>query len=191
MKAVAAMSLNRVIGRAGQIPWHLPEDFRWFKSLTLGSIVVMGRKTFESLGRPLPLRTNIVLTRDPQGLAKDVAFQATYGDTLAEGARIGVEDEQGGFSTLEERAVWLVGSYEKLRPVIAHQSPGREVFVIGGAEIYTQLLPQCTDLYLSVVQRDVEGDAFFPELPEAFDLVDVVLRHPEFEVQHYRNRLPG
>ena len=57
------MSLNRVIGRGGQIPWHLPEDFRWFKRMTSGHVVLMGRKTFESLGKPLPNRTNIVLTR--------------------------------------------------------------------------------------------------------------------------------
>src|SRR5881409_3901568 len=61
-KAVAAMSLNRVIGSGGRIPWHLPEDFRWFKQLTTGHVVVMGRKTFESLGKPLPNRTNIVVT---------------------------------------------------------------------------------------------------------------------------------
>ena len=63
MKAIAAMSLNRVIGREGQIPWHLPEDFQWFKRMTSGHVVLMGRKTFESLGKPLPNRTNLVLTR--------------------------------------------------------------------------------------------------------------------------------
>jgi dihydrofolate reductase len=61
--AIAAMSLNRVIGRGGQIPWHLPEDFRWFKKLTTGQVVVMGRKTFESIGKPLPNRETIVLSR--------------------------------------------------------------------------------------------------------------------------------
>ena len=63
MKAIAAMSLNRVIGVAGRIPWHLPEDFRWFKRMTTGQAVLMGRKTFESLGKPLPNRLNLVVTR--------------------------------------------------------------------------------------------------------------------------------
>src|SRR6266850_1803475 len=62
-KAIAAMSLNRVIGAGTKIPWHLPEDFKWFKKVTTGHIIVMGRKTFESIGKPLPNRTTIVLTR--------------------------------------------------------------------------------------------------------------------------------
>jgi dihydrofolate reductase len=62
-KAIAAMSQNRVIGCGNRIPWHLPEDFRWFKRMTIGHVVVMGRKTFESIGRPLPGRTTIVLSR--------------------------------------------------------------------------------------------------------------------------------
>src|SRR4029079_17545253 len=70
-KAIAAMSLNRVIGAGNQIPWHLPEDFKWFKRTTLGSIVVMGRKTFESLGKPLPNRKNLILTRHPRQLIRN------------------------------------------------------------------------------------------------------------------------
>ncbi len=69
-KAIAAMSLNRVIGAGNKIPWHLPEDFKWFKQTTMGNVVVMGRKTFESLGKPLPNRKNLVLTRHPQSLIK-------------------------------------------------------------------------------------------------------------------------
>src|SRR5579859_6942896 len=65
-KAIAAMSENRVIGRDNKIPWHLPEDFKWFKKMTTGQVVVMGRKTFESIGKPLPNRTTIVLTRSNQ-----------------------------------------------------------------------------------------------------------------------------
>src|SRR5437588_12978133 len=64
-KAVAAMSLNRVIGAGNKIPWHLPEDFKWFKQLTSGHVIVMGRKTFESIGKPLPNRTTIVVSRSP------------------------------------------------------------------------------------------------------------------------------
>ena len=71
-KAIAAMSLNRVIGAGGKIPWHLPEDFKWFKKMTMGNVVVMGRKTFESLGQPLPNRKNMILTRHPQRLIKSI-----------------------------------------------------------------------------------------------------------------------
>lgn len=71
MKAIAAMSQNRVIGRGGTLPWHLPEDFRWFKRTTLGQGVLMGRKTFDSLGgRPLPGRLNLVVTRHAEKLPK-------------------------------------------------------------------------------------------------------------------------
>jgi dihydrofolate reductase len=63
LKAIAAMSLNRVIGNGNKIPWHIPEDFKWFKKMTAGNIVMMGRKTFESIGKPLPNRTTIVLSR--------------------------------------------------------------------------------------------------------------------------------
>lgn len=154
MKAIAAMSLNRVIGVAGGIPWHLPEDFKWFKRMTTGKVVLMGRRTFESLGRPLPNRTNVVVSR-----------------------------------TLQPREGVLV------LPRLEDFEPGRfseEVFVIGGAQIYEQLLPRCTDLYLSVVERTVEGDAFFPPFEEGFESCGVVLREPEFQVIHYRHRkTPG
>ena len=63
IKAIAAMSLNRAIGYQGRIPWYLPEDFKWFKKITMGNILLMGRKTFESIGKPLPGRTTYVLTR--------------------------------------------------------------------------------------------------------------------------------
>ena len=76
-KAIAAMSLNRVIGAGNKIPWHLPEDFKWFKQMTTGNVVIMGRKTFESLGKPLPNRINIVLSRHPGKLQKD--FPEVFG----------------------------------------------------------------------------------------------------------------
>ena len=62
-KAIAAMSLNRVIGQGNKIPWHLPEDFKWFKQMTTGQVLLMGRKTFESIGKPLPNRETVILSR--------------------------------------------------------------------------------------------------------------------------------
>ncbi len=187
MIAVAAMSLNRVIGRDNKIPWHLPEDFKWFKKLTTGHFVLMGRKTFESLGRPLPNRTNIVVTRAPLRLARDAQFKATFGPAHVGHwrARLG-RPYQLGFERFTDRDVWLVRDPRKLADAFEEVRPARELFVIGGAQIYTQLLDRCSDLYLSVVQREIEGDAFFPEFEDRWNFVDVPLHTPDFEVRHFR-----
>jgi len=152
--AVAAMSLNRVIGKEGKIPWHLPEDFKWFKQLTMGHVMVMGRKTFDSLGRRmLPGRTSLVVSRTEEANALGAPVIRDLGEFDP--------------SQFEEK-----------------------VFVIGGAQIYAELLPRCSDLYLTVVRREVEGDAFFPPFEELFELMGTVLENPEFEVRHYRSRNP-
>jgi dihydrofolate reductase len=150
-KAIAAMSLNRVIGAGNKIPWHLPEDFKWFKKMTTGQVIVMGRKTYESIGRPLPNRTTIVLTRSPLNIP---------------GVRI-VGDLKQVDSLRDE---WL----------------GREIFVCGGAQIYEQALPLCSDLYLTLVKRNVEGDAFFPTFEDKFVLKEEILDQHEFKILHYR-----
>lgn len=153
-KAIAALSLNRVIGDAGKIPWHLPEDFKWFKQATMGQILVMGRKTFESIGRPLPGRETLILSRS-------------------------------GFSAPGTRTVPDIAA---LIALTAQDS--RDVWIAGGAEIYSLLLPACSDLYLSHVQRTVTGDAFFPPFEEAFEPVATVMENPDFRVVHYRRRQP-
>ncbi|MGZ4964081.1 MAG: dihydrofolate reductase [Limisphaerales bacterium] len=149
-KAIAAMSENRVIGRGNQIPWHLPEDFRWFKQLTTGNVIVMGRKTFESIGRPLPNRTTIVISR--------IGFSFPGVATVADWRDIDVSKET------------------------------RDVFICGGAQIYSQTLTMCSDLYLTVVKRTVEGDAFFPPFEADFELVEQLRDAPEFRILHYANR---
>ena len=151
MKAIAAMSLNRVIGAANKIPWHLPEDFKWFKKMTAGHVIVMGRKTFESIGKPLPNRTTVVLTHRPEPISS--VF------TISELAQL--------------------DSLPDIR--------GREIFICGGAQIYQQALPLCSDLYLTVVKRHVEGDTFFPPFENGFDLVSEIQDLPEFKILHYRN----
>jgi dihydrofolate reductase len=151
-KAIAAMSLNRVIGANNQIPWHLPEDFKWFKKMTTGQVIVMGRKTFESIGRPLPNRETIVLSR----------------------------------SEFKHPGARTVRSLEELPAVAA----GREVFICGGAQVYAQALPRCSDLYLTLVKRHVEGDAFFPPFEDRFELAEEIQNGPEFKILHYRNRRP-
>jgi dihydrofolate reductase len=182
MKAVAAMSLNRVIGADGAIPWHLPEDFKWFKALTTGHFVLMGRKTFESIGRPLPNRTNIVITRAPRRLARDPHFAPAFVGNWR--PRLG-RPFQLGLERMTARDVWFVRDLRRLIAAYELRKPQRELFIVGGAKIYTQLLPRCTDLYLTQVFREVEGDAFFPQFENEFDLADVPLRTADFEVRHY------
>jgi dihydrofolate reductase len=126
---IAAMAENRVIGRSNALPWHLPEDLKRFKQRTEGRVVIMGRRTFESVGRPLPNRRSIVVTRrhdyHPQGV--EIAH------------------------SLEE-------ALERAR-----ETDPQEVFVLGGAEIYTLALPEADRLYLTIVHADVAGDTHFPE----------------------------
>jgi dihydrofolate reductase len=152
-KAIAAMSLNRVIGSGSRIPWHFPEDFKWFKRMTTGQIVVMGRKTFESIGKPLPDRTNVVLTRS----ALSIAGVQVISD-LAQ-----LDSEQ-----------W--------------RSSGRDIFICGGAEVYRQALPFCSDLYLTLVKRVVEGDTFFPEFESQFVLEKEISDGPDFKIMHLVSR---
>ncbi|MFM8469053.1 MAG: dihydrofolate reductase [Limisphaerales bacterium] len=149
-KAIAAMSLNRVIGDGNKIPWHLPEDFKWFKATTLGHVLVMGRKTFESIGRPLPGRETIVLSR-------------------------------AGWSN---PGVQTVASLDAAAALAGE----RQVFLCGGAQVYAQALPLCSDLFLTLVKREVSGDAFFPTFEDRFELVAELRDTPEFKILHYRNR---
>ena len=145
MKAIAAMSLNRVIGAEGKIPWHLPEDLRFFKRATLGHVVLMGRKTYESLGKPLRGRENWVVSSQPLTGVKVI-------NDLAE---------------------------------IAEPADGREIFVIGGAQLYTALLPRCAELLLTLVKREVSGDVFFPSFENGFRLEEVLQASDQLEIRRY------
>ncbi len=124
---IAALAQNRVIGIENRLPWKLPEDLAHFKALTLGHPILMGRKTFESLGRPLPGRRNIVITRNV--------------DYRSPGCEI---------ATSVPAAIDLCEQAE-------------EVFFIGGAELYKQVLQLVDRLYLTEVKIEAQGDAWFPE----------------------------
>lgn len=182
-KAIAAMSLNRVIGRGNQIPWHLPEDFKWFKSMTKGNIVVMGRMTFESLNKPLPDRRTLVLTRHPQRLIK-----SQPGRNFREWRSGAYLKRPYQFQAKLERTdtseILIFNSLRKLNP----SEFRTDVFICGGAQIYEQALPLCADLFLTVVKQTVVGDAFFPEFENQFELVGHIKDCAEFEIRHYRNR---
>ncbi|MFN9727085.1 dihydrofolate reductase [Acidovorax sp.] len=128
---IYARAANGVIGKHNQLPWHLPEDLAHFKQLTQGCPVVMGRKTWDSLPprfRPLPGRTNIVITRQPHWQAAGASRAASLGDALAQ------------------------------------CDPGRTVWVIGGAQIYAEALPQAVRLEVTELEQDFDGDAHAPQL---------------------------
>jgi dihydrofolate reductase len=185
-KAIAAMSENRVIGQGNKIPWHLPEDFQWFKRTTLGHVVVMGRKTFESLGKPLPNRRNFVLTRSPEALRR--THPELFGGARARRAEVKDLDAfQFSLPKLgchDEKELQLFSSLDMINPELV----ATDVFICGGAQVYEQALPLCSDLFLTRVKRVVEGDAFFPPFEDRFLLVSEVLDRPEFTILHYRNR---
>ncbi len=148
-KAIVAMGQNRVIGKDNKIPWHLPEDFKWFKSKTLGHVVVMGRKTFDSLPKPLPGRDNVVLSRT----AREIS-----------GATV-------------------ITQLSELKPFL---DAGKEIWVIGGCEVYRLMLPYCSDLYLTLVKQSPEGDVFFPEFESGFSLPERITENENFKILHYK-----
>ncbi|MGB2313835.1 MAG: dihydrofolate reductase [Porticoccaceae bacterium] len=129
---IVAVSRNGVIGRDNQLPWHLPEDLKFFKSVTMGKPILMGRKTFESIGRPLPGRTNIVISRDAQWHSTGVEVAPSLEAAIQ----------------LGRQACRAAGA--------------EEIMVIGGEQIYRLSLPLADRLYLTQVDAEVEGDAYFP-----------------------------
>ncbi len=135
---VVARARNGVIGRGNALPWHLPEDLRHFKALTTGHAIVMGRKTFESIGRPLPGRRSIVVSRDPHWQHPGCERAASLQQAIALAGQPGAD------------------------PEIATD----QVFVIGGAQLYAAVLAQdlADRAVVTEIELDVAGDAFFPAL---------------------------
>ncbi|WP_426122897.1 dihydrofolate reductase [Pararhizobium sp. PWRC1-1] len=134
---VVAVSANGVIGRDGGLPWHLPSDLKRFKALTLGKPVIMGRKTWASIGRPLPGRPNIVISRDPHfaadGAISVQSLEAAMVEARKLAAELGVD----------------------------------EVCVIGGGEIYRQAIDSADILHITTVAAEVDGDTRFPVIDAA------------------------
>jgi dihydrofolate reductase len=185
-KAIAAMSLNRVIGAEGKIPWHLPADFKWFKKMTMGNVVVMGRRTFEGLGQPLPNRKNMILTRHPQRLIKK--HPEIFGQYHEwRGGKHLKQAYQFRFSKLGEKQETEMLIFNSLDRMDPEEFPN-DIFICGGAQIYEQALPRCSDLYLTLVKREVAGDVLFPPFEDKFDLVEEIRDEPEFKILHYRHK---
>ena len=136
LAVICALSENRIIGRSNELPWHLPGDLKYFKQTTLGSPIIMGRKTWESIGHPLPGRSNIVVSRNNQ---------------------LTIEQVQTADS--------LTGAI-KLAREIAVPDNVSEVFVIGGAELYREAFPLADRLYLTRVHSEVEGDTYLEGFKE-------------------------
>jgi dihydrofolate reductase len=140
--AIVAMDESRVIGKNGSLPWRLPADMAHFRALTTGHVVVMGRKTWDSLPaayRPLPERTNVVVSRNPSNLSLP----------------------QGVLSASSPMEALAVARH-------AAAALGRSVWVIGGAEVYRALISSCDEVHLTVVSGKHDGDAWLPEFESDF-----------------------
>lgn len=148
------MARNGVIGRDNALPWRLPADLQRFKALTTGHPVVMGRKTYESLGRPLPNRTNIVVTRDRAFAPEGVQVAHSLDEALA----------------LASAAL----------------PADRLVFVIGGENLYAQILPRADRLYVTLVDAEIDGDARFPPFDWQQWQERERLEHPADDKHAYR-----
>ncbi|MFZ5802406.1 MAG: dihydrofolate reductase [Candidatus Omnitrophota bacterium] len=148
---VVATARGRVIGKENRLPWHFPEDLKYFKQLTLGQTVIMGRKTFESIGKPLPGRENFVLS-------------ASFAP------RVGIR------------------VFHDLDSALLAAKTGK-VFIIGGASLYASTLERIDGIYLTTIDADYEGDAFYPEIPAHFRQVssEVLRVSPRLEALFLAN----
>ena len=128
LSIIVAKSRNNVIGSEGSLPWHIPEDLKKFKSITMGKPIIMGRSTFESIGKALPGRKNIVMTRDKEYQAEGISVAHNLEEAL----------------------------------ILCEQA--REIMIIGGGEIYKLFFDIVNRLYLTNVEKYIDGDVFFPEI---------------------------
>ncbi len=149
---IAAMTKNRAIGKDNKLPWKLPEDLKNFKKLTTGNTIIMGRKTYESIGKPLPNRNNIVVSS---------TMQPSNGVQVCKNIQEALEKAK---------------------------SHGKEIFIIGGAQIYEQTIPIADKLYITHVKQEYEGDAFFPEINQADWQTEKLEENPEFELKLYTRK---
>ena len=137
ISAIVAVSENNVIGRDGHLPWHLSQDLKRFKAITTGHAIILGRKNYDDIGRPLPNRTNYVLSRNKEFQAPGCIVCSSLGEAI-EAARAAGETE---------------------------------CFIIGGAAVYREAMPQVEKLYLTKVLSHVDGDVFFPDWEGDFEKV--------------------
>ena len=182
---IVAMTKNRLIGNGNNLPWHLPEDLKLFKQTTMGNIIIMGRKTFESIGKPLPGRKNFVIS---------TSFFKNKTDETDENNHCCSNEMQNSNCTKEyecekentctkEYAAGKAYFFKSLEDAVqASFSTEGNPFIIGGASVYKQALPLAKILYISLVKKDYAGDSYFPdfnlkewELTEERDFPDFTL----------------
>lgn len=146
------MTPSRVIGRGNMIPWKIPGEQKWFKEVTMGHGVLMGSKTYVSIGKPLPGRRNLVVSRS---------------------------------RTWE--GVELIRDLSQFDPT----NYPEEIYVIGGAEIYRQLLDRCDELLITQLKAEYPGDVYFPEYESKFSLVEPIRETPDYTIFRYARRVAG
>jgi dihydrofolate reductase len=140
---IVAISKNRAIGKDNKLLWYIPEDMKRFRAITSGHPVVMGRKTFESIGRPLPNRTNIVITRDRSYKPEGVVIAHSL-----------------------DEAMEIAKQSPHLASPMQGEGSAQEIFILGGGQIFEQVMHIADRLYITVIDADVpDADAFFPEYP--------------------------
>jgi dihydrofolate reductase len=145
---IAAMTKDRVIGLNGDMPWHLPDDLKFFKANTTGKPVIMGRKTFESIGsRPLPNRPNVVISRNSDLVIPNVEV------------------------------------FQSVEQALEKYANEPEVIIMGGGEIYRQMLPKADCLYLTLIDAKITGDTFFPDWT-AYKWTEIERQHHTQDEKH-------
>ena len=139
---IVVHDLNRVIGQNNKMPWHIPNELAYFKEKTMGKAIVMGRSTFESIGRPLPGRLNIVITRN---------------------------------TSYKVEGVTVVHSIEEA--IEAANNHHEEVMIIGGEQIFKEVLPYADLLYITLIEHEFEGDTFFPSYEQEWEVISTSEQH--------------
>lgn len=146
---IVAMDKNRLIGGQNKLLWNIPGELKRFKELTTGHPIIMGRKTFESIGRVLPNRTNIIITRDPEYKVEGAIVVNSLDKAIEEAGKVSKVPKANATSDTFDTS--------------KKDTSSNEIFIIGGGQIYEQALPLADRLYLTIVNGDYEGDTYFPD----------------------------
>lgn len=158
LSAIVAVASNHVIGKDNTLIWHVPEDLKHFKRTTMGKPIIMGRKSYDSIGKPLPGRPNIVISRRHQNLGSTPTPHFAAMESVAAEAKAGAPEGPFLYASIADGIA--------AAKTMATELGIDEVFITGGGEIYRQALPLCDRLYLTRIHRDYDGDTYFPEINE-------------------------
>ena len=165
---IAALSENRVIGRENKLPWYIPGELKRFKEITMGHPIVMGRKTFESIGRVLPGRTNIVITRDSTWHHEGVVVTHSLDEAIEKAINViarnlvkrGTKQSFDRAQNISQEEIATSSSTPR------DDASESEIFIIGGGQIFEEAITKADKLYLTLVHTTLDGDTFFPDYSE-------------------------